>query len=406
MSLETFYLIIKKCFLLIWQRCVSRTGLLILAICVVDASLSQAVAQGISGELEVTPESERALRRGLQWLAENQGPNGNWGSKDLGLVSLGVLAFMSDGHMPGRGAYGQVVERALDYVLRNANAETGLLNISESQRDMYNHGLSTFVLGQVYGMTNDPRVERTLDRALKLIAATQCDDGGWDYRALRKARGNDLSLMVMQAKALRSAVDSGLQIPPEVIHMALQGVREHYVVNEEALKDSGLPRDAESTLRSLPGQFAYTRRGQNRTIAMAAAGVVCLQEFGAYEDWRIPKNLDVIQQAVQTLTTDANRPGRDYPLGDAYTLYYVSQAIYQRGGVAWSRNYPQVRDSLVRLQHPDGYWQNTKWISNEPGRLYGTAVGCFVLSIPNRYLPLLQEGKIQGMSERLRLKSD
>ena len=26
---------------------------------------------------------------------------------------------------------------------------------------------------------------------------------------------------------------------------------------------------------------------------MAAAGVVCLQEFGQYDDWRIPKNMEV-----------------------------------------------------------------------------------------------------------------
>jgi hypothetical protein len=29
--------------------------------------------------------------------------------------------------------------------------------------------------------------------------------------------------------------------------------------------------------------------------------------------------------------------------------------------------------------------------------LYGTAVGCFILAIPNRYLPILQEGKIENL---------
>ena len=29
-------------------------------------------------------------------------------------------------------------------------------------------------------------------------------------------------------------------------------------------------------------------------------------------------------------------------------------------------------------------------------RLYGTAVACFILAIPNRYLPILQEGKIES----------
>jgi hypothetical protein len=33
-------------------------------------------------------------------------------------------------------------------------------------------------------------------------------------------------------------------------------------------------------------------------------------------------------------------------------------------------------------------------VGGKPGDLYGTAVAVFVLSIPNRYLPILQEGKI------------
>ena len=53
---------------------------------------------------------------------------------------------------------------------------------------MYNHGLATFVLGQAHGMTGDTRVGPVLDRALKLIANTQCDDGGWDYRATPQAQ--------------------------------------------------------------------------------------------------------------------------------------------------------------------------------------------------------------------------
>ena len=71
------------------------------------------------GEWEITRESERAAEAGLRWLAENQGRAGNWGSNDLGLVSVGALAFLSAGHAPGRGRYGESVKRALDYVVSN-----------------------------------------------------------------------------------------------------------------------------------------------------------------------------------------------------------------------------------------------------------------------------------------------
>ena len=72
------------------------------------------------GDWEITPQSELALERGLEWLARNQGPTGNWDTNDLGLVSMGALAFLAAGHSPGHGKYGVACERALDYVLKNA----------------------------------------------------------------------------------------------------------------------------------------------------------------------------------------------------------------------------------------------------------------------------------------------
>src|SRR5262245_53084614 len=85
---------------------------------------------------EITPESRAALDRGLEWLALNQGTEGNWGSNDLGLVSMGLLAFLADGHTPGRGKYGPVVEKALNFILKNAKPSV-LLNIVDRKRDLY-----------------------------------------------------------------------------------------------------------------------------------------------------------------------------------------------------------------------------------------------------------------------------
>ena len=123
----------------------------ILALTLVLAPLG--VSRG-EGDWEITPESEAALNRGLEWLARNKGREGNWESNDLGLVGMGALAFLSAGHLPGRGPYGAVVQKALDYVVTRAQNRPGLLNIADAQRDMYNHGLATFVLGQAHGMTS------------------------------------------------------------------------------------------------------------------------------------------------------------------------------------------------------------------------------------------------------------
>lgn len=372
------------------HRCKTIFALLLTALCPAAQVFGQM-------EDELTPQSEVALERGLEWLARNQGPEGNWGSNDLGLVSMGALAFMSAGHSPGRGKYGKELEKALEFVVNRAKP-SGLLNISDGQRDMYNHGLATFVLGQAHGMTisKDRKLNRVLDSALKLIANTQCEDGGWDYRAHRQANGHDLSLVVMQAKALRSAVDSGLEVPPEVIDLAIKSVREHYSPNG----NRNLP---EAELQKLPGQFTYGKGGGGGTIAMAAAGVVCLQEFGQYDDWRIQKNMEVITAAVKEVPKPGSHDG-NMPF-DAYTLYYVGQALYQVNGEYWQESYPKLRDYLVESQVTEktnvGAWRDNGArgggkVGGKDGELYATSVSCFILAIPNRYLPILQEGKIES----------
>jgi len=357
------------------------------------------------GEWEITPEGEQALARGLDWLARNQGPEGNWQSNDLGLVSTGVLAYLAAGHLPGRGKHGETVERAMQYVLRNAKP-SGLLNVAEARRGMYNHGLSTFVLGQVYGMTGDARIGPILDRAISLIGQTQCEDGGWDYVAQRQQNGHDLSLAVMQALALRSAVDIGLDVPPAVVELAIRSVREHYT-------PQGCDRNApEEEQRKHPGRFTYSKGGGNATLAMAAAGVVCLQEFAQYDDWRIEKNIQIILEEIDKHADPAALRAQRRPPFDAYTLYYVAQALYQVGGEPWKRGYPRLRDAVVagqvrEPQNPsrDGVWQPTGHVSGRPGELYITAVACFVLAIPNRYLPILQEGKIDTLRTRYGAKT-
>lgn len=365
-------------------------------------SIGAAAVARAEGDWEITPKSEESLYLGLQWLASNQGAEGNWESNDLGLVAMGALAFMAAGHAPGRGRFGEAASRALDYVVRHERP-SGLLNIANSQHDMYNHGLSTFVLGQAYGMSGDPRIGAVLERGLALIAATQADDGGWQYQAKRMDTGHDLSLAVMQAKALRSAVDIGLDVPPHVIRRAIESVRRHYT-------PEGCPYTAnEETQKNFPGQFTYTRGGGNASLAMAAAGVVCLQEFAQYDDWRISKNMTLIRGAILSEPGNARAKRHGSPPFDAYTLYYVAQALYQVGGEHWKECYPPLRDSLIATQtreranaRRDGVWAGRGRVGGKPGDLYMTAAACFVLAIPNRYLPILQEGRIGSLREKFR----
>lgn len=362
--------------------------------CCVALTCCGSVRAIAEGEWEITPASQAALKRGLEFLAKSQGPEGNWNSPELALVSMGALAFLAAGET-GTTGYGRNAHKALAFVVEKAKP-SGLLNISEQGRDMYNHGLSTFVLGQAYGMTRDRRIGPVLERALRLIAAVQCQDGGWGYTAATQGSGHDLSLAVMQAKALRSAMDSGFEVPPQAIAQAIKNVREHYV---PANGNRDLP---EAQQQLMPGVFTYggvNYKDMKECTGMAAAGVVCLQEFGQYSDWRIPKNIEKIVANIEGVVPPKAADG-SLPFS-AYALYYVGQALYQTGGKSWQDNYPKLRDHLVASQAPDGSWRDAGHISDGlPSQLWGTSVACFFLAIPNRYLPILQEGKIDSMSRK------
>jgi hypothetical protein len=123
--------------------------------------------------------------------------------------------------------------------------------------------------------------------------------------------------------------------------------------------------------------------------------------------------MSVIGEAVRRLPAKPAWRDGSMPF-DAYTLYYVGQALYQVGGSSWDSHYPKLRDYLTASQHLEaadpvkhGAWHDVGVdkngrVSGKPGDLYATSVACFVLAMPNRYLPILQEGKIESLKRQYR----
>ncbi|HLQ44217.1 MAG TPA: hypothetical protein VK137_05785, partial [Planctomycetaceae bacterium] len=70
----------------------------------------------------VTPQTQRAIERGLAWLALRQHPDGSFGSgsgfgRNVAVTALSGIAFLASGSTPGRGLHGEHVHRAVDFVL-------------------------------------------------------------------------------------------------------------------------------------------------------------------------------------------------------------------------------------------------------------------------------------------------
>ncbi len=316
---------------------------------------------------EITPQAERAIAKGLAALARAQNADGSFGEAQMGrnvaVTALACIAMMGDGNLPGRGAYGEVVSKGLEYILKNAS-ESGLIATPNATSPMYGHGFATLFLGEVYGMTQGggdsdltDRVHRALLRAVQLIEKSQNDEGGWRYNPV--AFDADASVTICQIMALRSARNAGLEVSKKTIDNAVQYVR---------------------SLQNPDGGFRYQAPGGPSAWPRSAAGVASLYYAGIYED-------RVIDDGIKYLFANA-MPGRGegQQIHFFYGHYYAVQAMFLAGGESWAKWWPEIRRVLLAMQDDRGYWDD-----QSAGRDYGTAMGLIIMQMPKRYLPIFQK---------------
>jgi hypothetical protein len=321
-------------------------------------------------ENEITPELDRSVTKGLAYLARHQNQDGSFGETPFGrgvaVTALASLAFMADGNVPGRGAYGENVQRGLNFILANC-ADNGLIATDQANSPMYGHGFATLFLGEVYGMTQGggdtalaDRVHKALIKAVRLIESSQNDEGGWRYNPVPFEA--DISVTITQIMALRSARNAGLEIPKATIDKAVEYVR---------------------GCQNPDGGFRYQMMAGPSGWPRSAAGVASLFYAGIYEDRTIDRGL-------RYLTTNGLPGGGG--AGDMmaihyfYGQYYAVQAMFLAGGDHWGRWWPAIRRELIGSQRNDGRWDDAS-----VGSDYGTAMALIILQMPKRYLPIFQK---------------
>ncbi len=319
-----------------------------------SADAAEAAAAGM-----VTPAAERAAAGGLKYLAARQREDGSFGSGayrgNVAVTALVGMAFLAEGSLPNRGPHGDVTDRALRYILDQCRENGLILNApSASRGPMYEHGFAALFLAECLGSTPRPELREKLAAATNLIVNTQNAEGGWRYQPQKLDA--DISVTVCQIMALRAARNAGLHVPKET-DRCIDYVRR---------------------LQNPDGGFRYMLTPGESGFARSAAGMMALFSAGIYEG---PE----IENGIRYLLDFVPQPGviRQEPYY-FYGHYYAVQAMWQRGGEAWIRYYPAIRDELIRRQSPDGSWADP--ISPE----YGTAMACLILQVPNGYLPIFE----------------
>jgi hypothetical protein len=331
----------------------------------------------------VEPRVKVAVDKALEWMAQNQQPSGTWAhGREAGTTavpSLSVLAFLARGHTPGQGPYGDEINKAIDFVLDSQaidGPKKGLLAREDGNAVMYEHGISTVMLTEVYGMVDDARrtrIDRALALSVQVIIDAQHpngdlkndnDRGGWRYSP--SSADADISCTGWQLMALRGAANCGAVVPKKTLQEGLAYVKRCAV-------DSG--------------GFAYQPHG-GPNQARTGTGILSMILIGG------DKNAPEVIKAGDYLMQ--NPPSHNVEF-NFYAMYYDSQALNQLGGKYWQAVYPKLVDHLLSLQRDDGTFggkgKSGGGQEENAGEAYRTSMAVLALCVPFRYLPLYQADK-------------
>jgi hypothetical protein len=319
---------------------------------------------------------DKAIERALVFLKNHQQADGTWyagnrgGPRDPSITSLTVMAFLSAGHLPGEGPYGQVVEKGVRAVLKFQNPRTGLI-ATNSGWEMYQHGICALMLAEVAGMTGDKKLAKEIrDKLVKAVEVivrsqrkpnTRFHRGGWRYRA--GGNDSDMSVTGWQIMVLRAAKNVGCDVPSDSIERAV-----------EYIKRSQDPTS---------GGFAYMAVGRGVTIPCTGTGILALEICG--KDFH--RSREARKAGSYILKNLKNWPAAHF----SYGIYYCSQAMFQLGDNYWKSFRPFLHQRLLGSQQSNG-----SWLCNENfGANYSTSMAVLALTVEYRYLPIYQRDEEQ-----------
>jgi hypothetical protein len=342
---------------------------------------------------------DAAVARALNWLATQQQGSGSFRTLDRGqpgVTSLCMMAFFSQGHVPGQGPYGERLERASDFVM-SCQKRNGLICLVARDTPQvvrqggsglgtniaYNHAISALLLSELYGMGDAPQAERMKETIQKALDASlimqrwpkdkEADKGGWRYLDDRDESDSDLSVTGWELMFLRSARNAGFDVPEDAINDAVAYVRRCY--SKEY------------------GTFQYwIDRGDGRSRGMAGAGILALAHAGHHDsmeargaaEWILKQKFEPYNTTVKFNT---DRVLDHYH----FAVFGCCQGMYQLGGQYWDKFFPQIVPILLANQQADGSWPADSQKFDAPyGSAYTTALMVMTLGAPNQLLPIFQ----------------
>lgn len=360
----------------------------------------------------------------LKWLADHQDPEGFWSANnfpaaskrkegattgnlefvrpgekgadfgwesvtDIGLTGLGILAFTANGLTHKEDRFRSTLRTAVLY-LRKVQTKDGCFGPKDEDLFVYNHAIATTAMAEIVALTSDQVLKPIVDLAVEFILEAQNPGLGWRY-GVRPAH-TDSSVTGWMLLALHSAKEAGIEVDVTKVHDGAFAWFEKATAKVENRWRTG-----------------YDTPGGNNARLRSAS------------DYENNPTMDGIHGAVRILAKKSE--GQDEKLADFeksitehppkwehnkldyYYWFWAAMFMQQRSGKArdtWWESAAEVLTKHQRGWHEldtkaerttaaklaeHGSWDAVDAWSMAGGRVYATAMGALVLSMPWRFAP-------------------
>ncbi len=343
--------------------------------------------------------TEAAIELGLVFLANHQRADGSWSLQfgpaadvpeppptfraETAATGLGLLSFLGAGYDHYGGAYADVVQRALDDLIKHQRANGDLYRPEDERSNrsawLYSHGIATIALCEAYGMTGDPVLRAPAQKAIDFIIAAQDPRrGAWRYVP---GNGSDTSVSGWQLMALKSGELAGLEVPRDAYDRVRRWLDGAQVVGSRYVYNPSAP--------DTPQQ----RHGRSPTPAMTAVGLLMRLYTGLDRD-----DAHMVEGAEYLLGRLPENGASRSPARDTYYWYYATQVMFHMRGKYWSEWNGRLHPLLVDTQQQSGPLAGS-WDPRRPvpdrwgphaGRIYVTTLNLLSLEVYYRHLPLYE----------------
>lgn len=364
-----------------------------------------------------SPMVDSAVKKGIEWIATAQAPDGGWGSgnhaaqnirdphavrTDPASTSLVTMSLLRNDNSLEKGKYAEPLKKGTEYLLRaveNCPANQVQITTLTNTQPQVKLGRNIDVILTAQFFTNilryeikdeqlKKRIERALDKCIDKIQKTQSNNGAWQDGGWAP---------VLQSALANNALESADEIGRHVDSNKLKRSREYQKLNFNADTKSAVTGDA-------AGVLLYSISSTARASAKDAqkAEVVIAK---AKKDGKLDKNARVTEENLVVAglsTSESKNFSTAYKVNEAakgealredvmegfgnnggeefLSFLMTGESMLMQGGDGWKKWYDMMSGKLVNIQNKDGSWNGHHCITSP---VFCTATCLLILSIHN-----------------------